>query len=182
MRLRSQMIVLGTLWIIVLGLVSIGVYYFLLPDLLHLESQGGQEIVVNQYAYKQMFKHYLVLFVFVWLIAGALTTYLLRRISTNHEKTLQRLHHAMAEEVNKEEGLAAEIQLLQKRAEKADKVNEVLHALNDHLNTMGTSLSLLKEKSKSENTEKTREFLLKELVVLDNHFNAVYQLIKTMQA
>lgn len=184
MRLRSQMIALGTLWIILLGFVYIGVYHFLFPDLLHLESQGGQEIVVSQYAYQQLFKHYLVLFVFAWLIVGGLSAYLLRSIFMKQEKTLQCLHHTMADEVKKEEGLSMEVNLLQKRAEKADKMDEVFHALSDHLNTIGTSLSLLKEKTQDLNKEKSgdfTEFLQKEFAVLDNHFKAMYQIIKSMQ-
>ncbi|GEM_PF-6178036 len=177
MRLQTQVILsLGLLWIAFLGFVYVGAHDYLLASLLQIESKENQEILINQYAFSQVIKHYLTVFIFLGLVFGVLAWYLLRGVFIKHSDTLQSLHHTMAEEVKREGELHQKIAVLEKRSEKADRVDGIFHDLCDHLNNVGTSLALVKEQVENSNNES----VMKELTSLDHHLAEVNRIIKSI--
>ena len=177
MRLQTQVIFsLGLLWIAFLGFVYVGAHDYLLASLLQIESNENQEILINQYAFSQAIQHYLTIFIFLGLVFGGLAWYLLRGVFIKHSDTLQVLHHTMAEQVKIESELHKKITVLEKRSEKADRVDGIFHDLCDHLNNVGTSLALVKEQVQNSNNET----VMKELASIDHHFNEINRIIKSI--
>lgn len=177
MRLQTQIIVsLGLLWAAFLGMVYVGASDYLLASLLQIESKGNQEILINQYAFSQMIHYYLMVFIFVGVIVFALAWYLLRGVFIKHADALQAMHQKMEEENNIVNELHRKIATLEKRSEKADKVDGIFHNVCDHLNSVGTSLTIIKEKL----DHSKNESLNKALTSLEQHFNEVNRIIKSI--
>ncbi len=175
---------LSVLWIIFCGIVYIGVHHYFLADLLRVGNVDGQEVLLNRYPFTQIINHYFIVFVFMMLFLGILVWRVLRGIDKNHTEMLLRFHHTIAEQVKNQDELNKKNDFLKKRAEKADLIDGKFHTLCDHLNSINTSLMLVREKVLNASSEKVlaeeKDFLIKELDLLNSHFKGVDEVIKSM--
>ncbi len=177
MRLQTQIILsLGLLWIAFLVIIYIGAHDYLLASLLQVEGKDNQDIFINQYAFSQIIKHYLMVFIFIGLVFFGLAWYLLRGVFIKHALAIQCLRDERAEDVQISNELHRKIATLEKRCEKADKVDGIFHSVCDHLNSAGTSLALVKENIENLNNE----LLSSELTSLERHFNEVDRIMKSI--
>lgn len=175
MRLQNKVLFYFILiWAAFLSIIDIGAHQYLLPKLLYIESGGGQEVILHRYVYQQLFNHYLLVFFFIGLLTAGLMWFVFHKVFVSHLDMLQQLHHTMALEVKKEDALSNKISLLEKQAEKAQKLDVVFHTICDLLNNMSTSLSLIQEKA-GEN-----KYLTEEIASLKNHLNQLNQTIKSI--
>jgi dsDNA-binding SOS-regulon protein len=150
----------GMIWVVFLFMVYVGAQHYLLPSLLHVESGGHQEIIINQYAFNQIINSYLMIVMFIGLLLGGLAGYFLYVVFTQNENILQRLHYAMANKEKEVAELYKKISMLEQRAEKADRVDNMLHSACDLLNSLGTSVSLAKEKIENSSAEKLTDLVM----------------------
>lgn len=175
---------LGLLWAIFCSIIYFGAHHYFLIDLLRVGNEGNQEILINRYAFTQIMNHYFIAFIFMMLCLGVLVWRILRRIFKNHTEMLLRFHHTIAEQVETQDKLNQKISMLEKRIEKMDIVNGKLHAVCDHLNSMNTSLSLIREKVQSSSNQaltiEDRDSLIKEFDSMSHHFQSVDEVIKSI--
>lgn len=175
MRLQTQVLVsLGLLWIAFLGIVYVGASDYLLSSLLRIEGGGTQEILINKYAFSQAIQHYLFVFIFVGIVVFVIAAFLLKGVFIKHENALQKMRLKMEEEVKMVDEMHRKVAQLEKRSEKADKVDGIFHDVCDHLNSLGTNVMVLKEQMEP----LKNELVNKELESLENHFNEINRIIK----
>lgn len=177
MKLQTQIILsLALLWVVFLVIVYWGASEYLLASLLQIEGKGSQEVLINQYGFSETIRYYLMVFVGLGIIIFALAWYLLRGVFIKHANTVEMMQQKMVEESKVVEELHRKIAALEKRSVKSDQVDGIFHELCDHLNSLGTSLALLKEKVGQLQDER----LGQEMSELERHFVEINRIIKSM--
>lgn len=165
MRLSNKVMVsVGIIWLLFCIGVYMGVYHYLLPNILYLGNDGNQEIIIHRYAYTQIVNHYFMFIAFVSFVMAVFIAYWLRNIFINHAEMTQK------------------IIALKKRSEKSDQVDQVFHAVCDHLNSIVASIALIQEKIENSKIQADEIKLLEnEIVSLHDHVKQINHMIKSFQ-
>lgn len=159
MQIKNKLaVILSSMWLVFSSLV----YYCSLPYLVTRISKLGsasdsQAVKLTHYAANYIAHHYLIALALYSVPFMVIMYYLLRAfIQKPYEKSLKAVHRQNEQYLLRIEKLNEELHYITQRVDKADKADEIFYKLNNLMNSVGTSLALLKEQ---ENTQLVLEVI-----------------------